>query len=315
MEGTTAVEANPAMDSAIESLLLYQKRSEKKRSEISKELGISESALSLFLKGTYAAPHTVIPKINQLLKINEKKAASPKEPPFKMTSVSQAVTNIITYCHLQGKLGVAYGDAGIGKTMAIREYVRNNPESIAITISPCFATVTGVNELLADVLKIKEKISRRIFLEARERLKDSNRVIIIDEAQHLTVRVINHLRCLSDESGIGIAFVGNEEIYLKMKGAGQAAYAQLFSRIGDRAHVLTTQLKAKDISLVFEEAQLSDEAIGILHKISRTNYGLRGAVNVFVNTIIGFQIKDYSDMTAAKLASMAKDMNVISGAV
>ena len=229
-----------------------------------------------------------------------------------MTSVSQAVTNIITYCHLQGKIGVAYGDAGIGKTMAIREYVRNNPDSIVITVSPCFATVTGVNELLAEPLKIKEKVSRRIYSEAKERLKDSNRVIIIDEAQHLTVRVINHLRCLSDESGVGIAFVGNEEIYLKMKGAGQTAYAQLFSRIGDRAHVLTAQLKLKDIEMVFEEAELAEDAISILHKISRTNYGLRGAVNVFVNTIIGFKIKNYADMSAGKLAAMAKDMNITS---
>lgn len=126
----------------------------------------------------------------------------------------------------------------------------------------------------------------------------------------MTVRVIDHLRCISDESGIGMAFVGNEEIYLKMRGVRQTAYAQLFSRIGDHAHVLTTHIKISDIELVFGEAQLEADALKILYEISRTNYGLRGAVNVFVNTIIGFQLQDYKDMTAARIAKMAKEMNI-----
>lgn len=311
MENTSAmVENNNDVNASIQLLRDYINRTKKSQAAVAKELDISDGALSAFLAGKYKTPHTIIPKVEQLLKISEKRLATPKEPPFKMTSISRQVTNIITYCHLQGKIGVAYGHAGIGKTMAILEYVKENPEAIMITISPCFATVTGVNELLAEELKIKEKVSRRIFAETVNKLKGSNRVIIIDEAQHLTVRVINHLRSITDASGIGIAFVGNEEIYLKMRGAGQAAYAQLFSRIGDRAHVLTTQIKPEDIAIVFEEAQLDEDALEILHKISRTNYGLRGAVNVFVNTIIGFQIEDYQDLTAARIAKMAKEMNI-----
>ena len=50
-----------------------------------------------------------------------------------------------------------------------------------------------------DEHKIKATISRRIFAETVRELKGSNRVIIIDEAQHLTVRVINHEEILDDE--------------------------------------------------------------------------------------------------------------------
>ncbi len=295
---------------AAQHLREYLLKTGKSQAAVAKELGVSDGMISSFLKGTYKTPHTLIPKIEQLLIISEKKEASPKEPAFKMTSISRQVTNIITYCHLQGKIGVAYGDAGIGKTMAVTEYCRKNPEAVAITVSPCYATITGVNELLAEELRIKEKISRRAYMEIVNKLKGSNRVIIIDEAQHLTVRVINHLRSITDASGIGIAFVGNEEIYLKMKGTGQAAYAQLFSRIGGRAHLLTSQIRLTDIQLVFDEAGLDHEALNLLHKISMTNYGLRGAVNVYVNTIIGYQINSFGDITAAKLAKMAKEMNI-----
>jgi len=304
---------NPTMGEATAIKLLkdYMERTGKKQGEVGRELGgLSGSLVSQFLSGTYKTPHTLIPKVEKLLQHNEKKAASPKAPGFKMTSISQHVTNIITYCHLQGKIGVAYGDAGIGKTMAAREYMKNNPEAIMITISPCFATITGVNELLADELKIKEKVTRRIYAETVNKLRGSNRVIIVDEAQHLTVRVINHLRSITDESGIGIAFIGNEEIYLKMRGAGQASYAQLFSRIGDKAHVLTADMKLKDIRMVFDEAALEKDALEVLHAISKTNYGLRGAVNVYVNVIIAFEINDYKELTAARLAKMAKEMSI-----
>lgn len=298
------------------AILNYRDQSKKSQTDIARELDVSSSQLSQFLGGTYPTPHTIISKIEQLLKISEKRAVSPKEPSFKLTTVSQKVIDLITYCHVQSKIGVAYGDAGIGKTMAVRQYCKENQDAVMITVSPSYASITGINELIAEKLKIREKTARKIEAEAVEKLQGSNRVIIIDEAQHLTVRVINHLRCIADKSfvegtgGVGIAFIGNEEIYLKMKGAGQAAYAQLFSRIGNRKHLLTSNIQEKDIRLVFEEASLSDEATDILFRISRTNYGLRGAVNVFVNTIIGFQIEDYAEISAHKLSRMAKEMNI-----
>lgn len=100
-------------------------------------------------------------------------------------------------------------DAGVGKTMVVKQYQKNHSDSaIVITVSPCFASITGVNELIAEQLRIKEKVARKIYGEAITKLKGSNKVLIIDEAQHLTIRVINHLRCMSDESGIGIGFCG-----------------------------------------------------------------------------------------------------------
>ncbi len=237
---------------------------------------------------------------------NDKKEVAPREPGFQRTTVSGIVMDLIAYCHIQGKIGVVYGDAGVGKTMAIREYARQNSDTaIVITISPCFATMTGVNELLAEELRIREKVSRKIQTEAVRKLRGSNKVIIIDEAQHLTVRVINHLRCLADESGVGMAFIGNEEIYLKMRGSGQASYAQLYSRIADNKHVLTSHITKEDIELVFGESNVDGDAVEILFRISRTNYGLRGAVNVFVNAAAVF-----GEVTAKHISRMAKEMNI-----
>ena len=61
-----------------------------------------------------------------------------------------------------------------------------------------------------------------------EQLAGTNRLIIIDEAQHLTKKTLEHLRSISDETGVGICFVGNEEVYSRLKGSGKADFAQIF---------------------------------------------------------------------------------------
>lgn len=286
-------------------ILNYKKDTGKSQSLIAQELGISGAQLSSFLNGSYKAPHTIIPKIQSLMSVSEQKSIAPREPSYVPTKVSKAVINAISYSHIQGKIAVVYGDAGVGKTMAINQYCKENSLAIKITISPSYASMSGVNELIADKLGVRERVSRKIYAEIISKLKDSGRVIIIDEAQHLTVRTLNHLRCMADESGVGITLVGNDEVYTKLKGSGRADFAQLFSRIGMRKQVMTNTLSKEDIRAVFSAVGNDEESQDILFKISRTSYGLRGAVNVFVNTAAV-----YGNINPQGLARMIKEMNI-----
>ncbi len=307
IEGTAGKEERPGMGEkeAIEVLKRYRDESGKSQSAIARELGVSAAAISSFLSGSYKAPHTLIPKIEALLSNAESKSLAPKAPGFALTGISKRVMDAIEYCHLQGKIGVIYGDAGIGKTMAIREYVRENPMSIYITISPAFATMSGVNDLLSEAVGVREKNSRRIYMELISRLKDSGRVIIIDEAQHLTKKTLEHLRSIADESGVGVCLVGNEEVYTRLKGSGKADFAQIFSRIARREPVFLSNVKRLDIEKIFFESHLDEETIDFLFKIAGTKYGIRGAVNVYVAAVALFDAVD-----AAAVVRVAKQMNI-----
>lgn len=290
---------------AREAVIQYRDSSGKSQSEIAKELGISPGQLSAFISGTYKAPHTVIPKIESLLQKNESKRQAPQAPPFAETTVSRQVMDAIEYCHLQGKIGVIYGDAGIGKTMGIRRYCENNPMAILITVSPAFATMSGVNDLLSEQIGIREKNARRIYLEMVNRLKGSGRVIIIDEAQHLTKKTLEHLRSISDETGVGICFVGNEEVYSRLKGSGKADFAQIFSRIAIRRPVLLGSIKRVDLEKIFFGADLDDDSMDFLYKIAKTRYGIRGAVNTYVAAAALFGKVDSS-----AIVRVAREMNI-----
>lgn len=290
---------------AVAYLHQYRETTGKTQTAIARELDISSGALSSFLAGSYKAPHTITPRVIELMALNEKKQVAPKEPDYVETTVSRTVTNAIKYAHIQGKIAVVYGDAGVGKTMAAKEYLKRNGLAIGITINPTYASITGVNELLAEQLGVRERVSRKITAEIVTKLRGSGRVIVVDEAQHLTVRTLNHLRCMSDESGIGITLIGNDEVYTKMKGSGRADFAQLFSRVGMRKQVLTSSITQEDVRLIFGQYDVSPDSLEMLYRICRTNYGLRGAVNVYVNTAAVF-----ADLSAGNVGRVMKDMNI-----
>ena len=113
------------------------------------------------------------------------------------------------------------------------------------------------------------------------------------------------LRCISDESGVGICMIGNDEVYTKMKGSGRADFAQLFSRIGMRKQVLVANITKEDVQAVFGGYVKEESAMDILYRICRTNYGLRGAVNVFINTAAVFE-----EITETGLTKMIREMNI-----
>lgn len=283
----------------------YIKTTGKSQREVASEIGFSGSALSGYLAGTYSAPHTITAAIEELAEISRQKKVAPKSPEYAETSISREVTNAIRYAHLQGNISVVYGDAGIGKTMAARNYLEHNTRAVGITISPTFSSITGVNEKLSEQLGVRERISRRQTMEIISKLRGSGRVVVIDEAQHLTVRALEHLRCISDESGVGICFIGNDAVYSKLKGSGQADFAQLFSRIGMRRHVLVNSITKKDVEDVFGKYVADEEAMKILLRICRTNYGMRGAVNAFINAAASFE-----EITGAGLTAAMREMNI-----
>ncbi|GMQ61171.1 AAA family ATPase [Vallitalea maricola] len=283
----------------------YLKENQMSKSAFAKAINVSPATLSLFLNDGYKAPHTVIPKIEAYLKVQEQKQIAPQRPDFQPTHVSKTVMDVITYCHIQGVMGTAYGDAGIGKTEGAREYCRQNTDAIMITISPVFANTKGVNELLCEELRITDKrTNMAAYMSIVRKLRNSNRVVIIDEAQHLTIKTLEHLRSMIvDDSCCGLVLIGNEMIYNRMTGKQEAQLAQLFSRIAIRKNVLTTSVQFEDMVKLFPT--LGEEEQKFLYRISHSSkWGVRGAVNLYLNAA------GNGDLTIEGLVSMAKFMGI-----
>ena len=69
------------------------------------------------------------------------------------------------------------------------------------------------------------------FVECVRRLKGSDRLLIVDEAEQLPYKSLELIRRLHDKAGIGILLVGMPKLLGNLTGI-RGEYAQLYSRVG-----------------------------------------------------------------------------------
>lgn len=293
-------------EEAISALKQYIEETGKSQTMIARELGYNSGAIiSSFLSGTYKAAHVLIPKIEVLISNRIAKTLAPKEPEFAKTSMSKIIMDKIEYCRLMGKPVIIYGDAGVGKTMAIKEYVKNNPMAIFITCAPAYKRISGVNYLLCSKLGIRERRTMYAYDEIVYKLTNSDRVIIVDEAQFLSDDSLEHLRSISDAAGIGICFVGNSSLFSNITKNESKDFGQIFSRKSNDTELRVGDIKRTDIESIFVGSYLDDKSIDLLYKIAKTPYGIRGAVNVYIATVSLFD-----ELNVEKLANVARQIKI-----
>ncbi|MFT9496341.1 AAA family ATPase [Anaerosolibacter sp.] len=294
------------MDELIRKLEQYIEASGDSQSATAKKIGISPTALSQLLKGKYPNPQTLEKKITEFLDISEQESQIIKRPEFVMTSISKTVLDTISYCHIQKAIGLVYGDAGIGKSEAVKQYEREYSEAIVIRVSKAFTREKSLLKILARKLRVAEnKKIEDLYMDCIERLDGSGKLLIIDEAQRLPHSTIELLRDLHDDAQVGVVFIGNHQVYSKMHGKGEAAFAQIFSRVGIRKCVLTSHVKIEDIQMLFPEYDEEKEAeLKVLHQIAQTKWGIRGAVNLYTNAC------NNGDTSYKGIVGMAKYMGI-----
>jgi DNA transposition AAA+ family ATPase len=118
---------------------------------------------------------------------------------------------------------------------------------------PTTSTVHGMLLEFAQALEVDERNPARLDRALGTKLKRNGRntLLIVDEAQHLNDNAVNQLRYFLDKYGVGVALLGNEELYGRFGGAKPTvAYAQINRRIGKRVRRL--QPLAADITAILD---------------------------------------------------------------
>ena len=235
----------------------------------------------------------------ELTKLVHSEAEAEKAPylsaGYVPTSVSEDVYKAIQYCQLERGIVVLHGDAGIGKTRGAARFVQDNPaNAIYIRCTPVGGTLTAMLRQLGTALKLPATRNRlELSMAIHDRLKGTDKVIIIDEAQNLRFDALEELRSLSDpddltgESGTGICLIGNSEVYSRMLGKQEAQFAQQFSRVRFRRRYSTADVKLADVEKLFPT--LADGSHGkelaFMTGVCRSKWGIRGAMSVYTNAV------------------------------
>jgi DNA transposition AAA+ family ATPase len=289
------------------------KESGKSQTKVAQEIGVSAPMLNQYLSGKYPNPEAVESKAEEFFSLREKAAAIAKAPDYVPTSISQQVYDMISYGHINRCIVSIVGDAGIGKTKGAQKYAADYSEVIFITASKACKSLKDMYRMIARKLRLNE--NRNLFdmqVDIRAKLDGSNKVLVIDEAQHLSLTAIDGIRYFNDEDGetglppIGIVLIGNHELRTKMLGRNEASLAQLFNRIQMQRLLYTNNLLVDDIKKLFPVyvEKSMDNEIKFLHGIAQSRWGVRGAVKIFMNA------SNASDISLSGLTTMAKYMGI-----
>lgn len=290
----------------IEQARRYMTEKSMSQAKFAAAIGSSESVISRYLKGDYPNPETINGKVEQYLSKENLREQSTgvHEIGFVMTAVSAQVWNVLEYTRLQRTIGVVYGDAGIGKTKTSREWAKGKSDVVMITATPAFANPKPFLKLLAKAFKTtRTGTMDDIYLDVLEKLENRDITLIIDEAQHLTIKALEIVRSINDTTQTAIILIGNEVVYSKLLGKQKAEFAQLFSRIGMRSSLSADMLTGEDVSNIFNLEQSNE--LDYMTGICNSRFGLRGAVYVWINA------QNNENTSLEGLKGMAKQMGIL----
>ena len=292
----------------------YMKNTGISQNKLAPRVGVSSASLSNYLRCKMeGSVEGIENRLREFLQQeSEAAAAQVQAAPYKLdetykpTSISEDVYQSIRYAQINRTLVMLHGDAGAGKTKAAVKYYRDNPQStIYIRLDPSMSGLAGVGELLGAALDLPiVSSSKQMWQAIRARLRGTNKVIIVDEAQLLQRAPMDELRILPDEDevnevpGNGVVLIGNSELYERVK-KGKIT-TQAYTRIGLQRAYSTMRLTNEDIKLLFPMFAGEDQAkeLKLIASVCRSQHSIRTAKHIVKNAIRNEDIS-YEGLRAA----------------
>lgn len=258
--------------------------------QVSTQAGLAYSTFSACMLGTYKGSYEqfddLMPAWLEGRKSRERIIlARPKYPDFIMTPTARRIMALLESAQYEPEMSLVAGGAGLGKTMAAEAYAAQNPNVWILTADKSMQSSAATLNELAETIGATERGMRRIRAITR-RLKGTEGLIIVDEAQFLGNAAIEQLRSVFDQTGIGLVFMGNAPLNNKFDGLKRNAdFAQLFSRLDGRLNLRKST--KRDVEMLLSGWEGFPEALhGMAAAIAANDGALRSMNKVIKRSIM-----------------------------
>jgi|GEM_PF-3338653 len=252
--------------------------------------GISGSSLNLLINDKYPSAKTdkVELKLKKFIDTEYKKDKLPVvRIPFVTTQNSEIVFGIAADAHAACSINVVVSEPGYGKTMAAKEYSKTNPAAIFMEAQPNMSAKVLFNEIL---LRLNINVIGHMsgmFKETVQQLRNSGRLLMVDEAESLSYGALEYTRRLYDLTKVdhvptmGIVLLGDKRLTSNLRGY-QSKYKRLFSRVGWLEELSPYSLE--DTTNIFRSVypNANEEACETLYNLTR---GSGRAVEMIIKNV------------------------------
>lgn len=305
----------------IQQIRAYMEQNHLSQNQLAAKVGLSSAALSGYLNQNYKGSiENTERQLAEFLRIADEQAAAADQAgeyspcsSYVPTSISEDVYQSIRYAQVGHCMVVLHGDAGVGKSKGAQKFVEDHPgTAVLVKVEPCTCTLAGVIQTIATKLQVAGRNRMEQIMGIHAKLDGTNCVLIIDEAQLLNYAALEQIRALNDDNpntgkrGVGIALIGNSDVYDRMHGRQQARFAQLFNRIQLPREYRCSKVTMADVEKLFPAlaSRGMRKELEFLLAVSHSEHGVRGAVKLYENAVSS------RDVSYATLYKMAAHMRV-----
>jgi len=183
-----------------------------------KMLGVAPGTLRAVLAGQYRGDmdgilRRVRPTVNAWFRAK----GAPERGGFVRGAVARKISTALRYVTARGGMGILYGASGIGKSFTLRSLVTiDYPTALYLEVSDDSRTTKNLYKSLAGKLRVRgvpTTASRAVLFSLLvERLSESRRMLVIDEADGLDLAAFNGLRQLHDQTGSPVVLAGRPNL-------------------------------------------------------------------------------------------------------
>ena len=235
--------------------LVRQARNEIKPGRMSKtaaarQIGVSAATLSLWLSGNYGGNvERIDKKVERWLRYQADSArldrSSARLDAHCDFDITTEIVGTLANGHVQGDIVLVCGPSGAGKTWAATHYRDTHSATFMVQMTEAVRSISGMLRRIAVAIDAVPRDRSALAAEAAivEALKGREALLIIDEAHHLSVPLIDELRALRDMSGCGLALIGDKKLQALVRTCPQVA-----GRVG--ASVTATAPRNDDVTLL-----------------------------------------------------------------
>ncbi|EER47767.1 helix-turn-helix domain-containing protein [Actinobacillus minor NM305] len=227
--------------------------------QVAQLLGVSVATVSLYLKGEYNGNVSDIDrKVDELIERDKAKVVEAKyNAAFVPTLAARRGMEVMAFAHVEGEINVIYGSAGLGKTQMLKEYARRNSSAVLIEVDPSCTPKVLLRKIAETVGANARGVNNELLDSIVSKLKGSERLLMIDEAELLSTRSLEFIRRIHDLTGVGVVLAGMPRLLINLKGKNNEL-AQLYSRVGFACD-LGNALSEEDLGLLAESALGTNE--------------------------------------------------------
>lgn len=157
---------------------------------------------------------------------------------------------------------------GRGKSTASQHLITMNPNAVYVCFEPRFSIAALIREIAFKIGGTRPRSTQASVDLIQEETARQRRIILVDEADQMSIRHLNQLRAFHDLHGLAIILIGEDSLLSKL-----SHERRLMSRI--RQILKFEPVTQADIAIFYRKALslgLSTEQTGALHRHSRGDF-------------------------------------------